>query len=74
MAQGDYRVVRGGSWNNDNNDNFRCANRNNNRPDNRNNNNGFRCSSTLHCQGLSVYGRTGCAWKVQAGSRPQGRI
>lgn len=40
-------VLRGGSWNNDNPDNFRCAYRNNNRPDNRNNNNGFRCASTL---------------------------
>lgn len=37
------RVVRGGSWNNDNPDNFRAANRNNNHPDNRNDNNGFRC-------------------------------
>jgi hypothetical protein len=37
-----YRVVRGGSWNNDNENNFRCAYRNNNRPDNRNDNNGFR--------------------------------
>ena len=46
-AEGDNRVVRGGSWNNDNTDNFRCAYRNNNKPDNRNNNNGFRCASTL---------------------------
>jgi hypothetical protein len=46
-AEGDNRVLRGGSWNNDNTDNFRCAYRNNNRPDNRNNNNGFRCASTL---------------------------
>jgi len=40
-------VVRGGSWNNDNHDNFRCAYRNNNTPDNRNNNNGFRVASTV---------------------------
>ncbi|MCX6625650.1 MAG: SUMF1/EgtB/PvdO family nonheme iron enzyme [Acidobacteria bacterium] len=46
-AEGDNRVLRGGSWNNDNSNNFRCANRNNNTPDNRNNNNGFRCASTL---------------------------
>lgn len=46
-TEGDNRVVRGGSWNNDNTDNFRCAYRNNNRPDNRNDNNGFRCASTL---------------------------
>ncbi|HOC70458.1 MAG TPA: SUMF1/EgtB/PvdO family nonheme iron enzyme [Candidatus Hydrogenedentes bacterium] len=36
-----YRVLRGGSWNN-NNRNLRSANRNRNNPDNRNNNNGFR--------------------------------
>jgi len=33
--------LRGGSWNNNNN-NCRVANRNNNNPTNRNNNNGFR--------------------------------
>jgi hypothetical protein len=38
------RVLRGGSWNNDNPENFRAANRNNNHPDNRNDNNGFRCA------------------------------
>jgi hypothetical protein len=37
-----YRVLRGGSWNNNNNDNYRSAYRNNNWPDNRNNNIGFR--------------------------------
>ncbi len=41
------RCLRGGSWNNDNTDNFRCANRNNNNPDNRNDNHGFRCASAL---------------------------
>ena len=40
------RVLRGGSWNN-NNDNIRCANRNNNNPNNANNNNGFRLSNTI---------------------------
>jgi len=35
------RVLRGGSWNNNDN-NCRVANRNRNNPDNRNNNNGFR--------------------------------
>ena len=40
--QGSNRVNRGGSWNNDNADNFRAANRNNNDPTNRNDNNGFR--------------------------------
>jgi hypothetical protein len=41
------RVLRGGSWNN-NQDNARSANRNRNNPNNRNNNIGFRvvCSAT----------------------------
>jgi hypothetical protein len=41
-------VVRGGSWNN-NQDNARAAYRNHNNPDNRNNNQGFRvvCSSHM---------------------------
>ena len=66
------RVLRGGSWNNDNPDNFRAANRNNNEPTRRNNNYGFRC-------GLSVrqYSSAGArlsteGWgvhvRVQAGS------
>lgn len=41
------RVVRGGSWNN-NQDNARAAYRNNNNPNNRNNNNGFRVLACLH--------------------------
>jgi formylglycine-generating enzyme required for sulfatase activity len=36
------KVVRGGSWINNNLDNFRAAFRNNNHPDNHNDNNGFR--------------------------------
>jgi hypothetical protein len=36
------KVLRGGGWNN-NEENVRAANRNNNTPDNRNNNIGFRC-------------------------------
>jgi formylglycine-generating enzyme required for sulfatase activity len=40
-GQGDERVNRGGSWNN-NAQNCRSANRNRNTPDNRNNNLGFR--------------------------------
>ena len=41
IGEGTYRVIRGGSWNN-NAQNCRSANRNNNTPDNRNNNIGFR--------------------------------
>lgn len=37
-----YRVLRGGSWNNNNDNNCRSAIRNNNWPDNTNNNIGFR--------------------------------
>jgi len=39
-------VLRGGSWNNNDN-NVRSANRNNNNPDNFNNNVGFRCARSL---------------------------
>ncbi|MBI3328742.1 MAG: SUMF1/EgtB/PvdO family nonheme iron enzyme [Nitrospinae bacterium] len=37
---GQFRVVRGGAWNN-NQDKARAANRNRNNPENRNDNNGF---------------------------------
>ncbi|MBN1479309.1 SUMF1/EgtB/PvdO family nonheme iron enzyme [candidate division KSB1 bacterium] len=37
------RVLRGGSWNNNEN-NLRVTNRNRNNPQNRNNNIGFRCA------------------------------
>ena len=43
---GSYRVLRGGSFNNNDN-NCRSANRNNNNPDNTNNNNGFRVVRVL---------------------------
>ena len=42
-ASGSARVLRGGSWNNNDRDNLLSSNRNNNNPGNRNNNNGFRC-------------------------------
>jgi formylglycine-generating enzyme required for sulfatase activity len=40
------RVLRGGSWNN-NERNVRAANRNNNEPSNSNNNIGFRCARSI---------------------------
>ena len=64
------RVLRGGSWNNDNPDNFRCANRNNNHPDNRNHNNGFRLARTVECQSPVLYGVQERVVRVQTGSRP----
>ncbi len=51
---GNWRVRRGGSFvNNDNN--ARASNRNNNHPNNRNNNNGFRvvCGASFHNLSLS---------------------
>ena len=41
------RVLRGGSWGNDDSDNLMSSNRNNNDPDNRNNNIGFRVVRVL---------------------------
>jgi hypothetical protein len=43
-AVGSFRGLRGGSWNNNEN-NLRSSNRNNNNPDNENNNIGFRVAS-----------------------------
>ncbi|MCC6499705.1 MAG: SUMF1/EgtB/PvdO family nonheme iron enzyme [Anaerolineales bacterium] len=40
------RVLRGGAWNNNDN-NVRSTNRNRNAPDNINNNIGFRCARSL---------------------------
>ena len=62
------RVVRGGSWNNNERVNLRSAYRNNDDPRNRNDNNGFR---------VVLVGGGGKAWKglqrsarCQAGTRP----
>ena len=60
------RVLRGGSWNNDNTENLRASNRNRNDPDNRNNNNGFRCVRSSQCLARppdipGVYGCRGTA-------------
>jgi formylglycine-generating enzyme required for sulfatase activity len=46
-ASGVSRVLRGGSWNLDNSVNFRCAYRDDNRPDDRGFNYGFRCARTV---------------------------
>ncbi len=40
-------MLRGGSWNNNNENNLRAANRNNDKPDNRNKNVGFRCAASV---------------------------
>jgi formylglycine-generating enzyme required for sulfatase activity len=50
------RVLRGGSWNNNQN-NARCAYRNRNNPNNRNNNNGFRLVSHIFCPAGNATGR-----------------
>jgi len=55
------RVLRGGSWNNDNEDNFRGANRNNNDPTKRNNNNGFRGAGTLPPGFAALRSGEGCS-------------
>ena len=68
MAETGSRVLRGGSWNNNNTDNFRCANRNNN-PNKRNDNNGFRCSSTLVAGARRSTDSRGVHTGVQAVSR-----
>ncbi|MBL7803678.1 MAG: SUMF1/EgtB/PvdO family nonheme iron enzyme [Saprospiraceae bacterium] len=59
-------VLRGGSWNNNDN-NCRAANRNRNNRNNRNNNNGFRCARTSPKGGK----RTVCTGCVYGPSRPR---
>lgn len=62
------RVLRGGSFNN-NEDNARCSIRNNNHPDNRNNNNGFRVVvSTLFTENKVSSKREAKMPELQAGS------
>ena len=57
-------VLRGGSWNNNNTNNFRATYRNRNNPNNRNNNRGFRVA--LPCPPLvrmaCIYG---CATRTK---------
>jgi retron-type reverse transcriptase len=68
------RVVRGGSWNNDNTENFRCANRNNNDPTNRNDNNGFRVASTSMPEFLRPGAKGACLDSPGRFQVHQGRI
>jgi formylglycine-generating enzyme required for sulfatase activity len=49
-GHGDRRVLRGGSWNNNQN-NARYAYRNRNQPNNRNDNRGFRVGVSHNSQG-----------------------
>ena len=51
VQKGSNRVKRGGSWNNDDAQNFRAANRNNNDPAKRNDNRGFRLALAPAQQG-----------------------
>ena len=63
------RVLRGGSWNN-NQENARADYRNNNRPDDRNNNIGFRVVCSSHIQPSpfeSPTGPAGQGWPDAAG-------
>ncbi|MCP4538278.1 MAG: SUMF1/EgtB/PvdO family nonheme iron enzyme [Chloroflexi bacterium] len=75
MGPGRNKVLRGGSFS-DNETNIRTSNRNNNTPTNRNNNIGFRCVGVaprvfLKGQVRRVYGRGASAEgeKVQTCSR-----
>jgi hypothetical protein len=72
-AESGARVLRGGSWNNNDTDNFRCANRNNNDPTKRNDNNGFRCASTLAAGARRSTDSRGVRARVQAGSWSRGK-
>ena len=58
MGTGQKMVIRGGSWNNNDN-NLRVANRNKNNPTNDNNNIGFRCVQQMprySAEMLNLYG------------------
>jgi len=52
------RVLRGGSWANNNPDNLRGSNRNRNNPDNRNQNIGFRLCLSAELYSLCISGRS----------------
>ena len=77
-GHGDLRVLRGGSWNN-NQHNARCSYRNRNNPNNRNDNIGFRVVVSHNSQwGLSEM-LPGLRWEDEAtrdgvaGSRAESR-
>jgi hypothetical protein len=68
------RVVRGGSWNNNNPENLRASARDRNEPDNRNNNNGFRCvrSSQWYVRAGDIHGDYGRRGRTQERITPSG--
>jgi len=59
------KVLRGGSWNN-HQDNARASYRNNNNPDNRNNNIGFRLACVLPHRSISLTVDKGSWWVFTA--------
>ncbi len=67
------RVVRGGAWNN-NQDNARADYRNDNNPDNRNNNIGFRvvCSSHIRLQPFDLKKVPACPQGYGSGDAEEG--
>ena len=58
------RVLRGGSWNNNDSTNLLSSNRNNDTPTNRNDNNGFRVVLVVGCGGMVA---CGVAWAFSPG-------
>ena len=62
------RVLRGGSWIDNNEINLRSSNRNNNTPTNRNNNIGFRCVVEAGKASMPI------DWRGLIGWMPSGRV
>ncbi len=64
-------MLRGGSWNNENENNARCAFRNRNPPNNRNNNRGCRVAFSHTflsvCHAGNITGRRVSLWANQGG-------
>ena len=64
------RVLRGGSWNNNDPANLRCAYRNNNDPGNRKNNIGFRVVWLVGCSARRRQPKPQESARCRMGSRP----